>query len=273
MSALILCAVALCVCASGCDMVPPVKMVNQTTLSEPIPVRKTAVEACNACITVAKCEPLWKLVSQWCAAWNNTINNTNLTLLHPFFSGEPHFFPFSTKLIVETQNFSMHVRCLHKSPPEIETLIQGVQHNGEVKYIPKDNPDSLELKFDRHIHLIFNFRRCNSCFSCLNFTQLATESPDVPSLLLPCHLPPALHSTPIVDPTTPLGCPFKHYAAFDRAPTPPLLLLLGVTDHPNQTAGPAEMLVPSIEDPPPAACAFREHQWTTPYPFVWGPAP
>ena len=53
MSAPILCAVALCVCASGCDMVPPVKMVDQTTLSEPIPVRKTTGEACNACVSVA----------------------------------------------------------------------------------------------------------------------------------------------------------------------------------------------------------------------------
>ena len=103
MSAWILCAVALCVCASGCDMVPPVKMVNQTSFSEPIPVRKTTVEACNACISVAKCEPLWKLVSQWCAAWNNTLDNTDLVPVHPSFSEETQSFQISAKLIVKTQ--------------------------------------------------------------------------------------------------------------------------------------------------------------------------
>ena len=120
MSAMILCAVALCVCASGCDMVPPVKMVNQTSFLEPIPVRKTTVEACNACFSVAKCEPLWKLVSQWCAAWNNNLNSTYLTLLDPSFNGERQSSPFSTKLIVETQNFAIHVRSLHKSPPGVD---------------------------------------------------------------------------------------------------------------------------------------------------------
>ena len=97
------CAVVLCVCATGCDMVPPVKMVSQTTLSEPIPIRNATVEAYNACISVAKCEPLWKLVSQWCAAWNNDLNSTCLTLLDPSFSGEHQPLQFSTKLIVETQ--------------------------------------------------------------------------------------------------------------------------------------------------------------------------
>ena len=108
MSAPILCAVALCVCASSCDMVPPVKMVVQTAHREPIPVRIAPVEAGNACISVAKCKPLWKLVSQWCVAWNNIFHYTNLMLIHPLTHGEDQSFQHTTKLIVETQIF----RCM-----------------------------------------------------------------------------------------------------------------------------------------------------------------
>ena len=150
------CAVVLCVCATSCDMVPPVKMVNQTAFPEPIPVWNALADVCNVHFSVTKCEPLWRPVPQWCAAWNNILNSTNLVLLHPSSSGEPQSFQASTKLIVETQNFHFHVRFLHKSPPGVEMLIQGVQHDGIVKYIPEDNPDLLELKFDRHIHPKFH---------------------------------------------------------------------------------------------------------------------
>ena len=273
MSAWILSAVALCVCASGCDMVPPVKMVNQTTFPEPIPVRKTTVEACNACISVATCELLWQLVSQWCAAWNNDLNSTCLILVDPSFSGELQSFPFSTKLIGEIQIFRYMFALWHKSSPGVDMVIQGAQHDGEVKYIPKDNPGPLQLDFDGHFCLEFDFQVADFDFSCWNFTQLATDSPALPGLLPAYHLPPALHSTPMVDPTKLLQPPFKHCAAFGRAPTPPLLLLLGVTDHPNQTAESTETLVFLIEDPPHAAYSFIEHPWAGPYPFVWGCEP
>ena len=82
-------AVVLCVCATGCDMVPPVKMVKRTAFPEPIPVRNALADVCNVHISVTKCEPLWRPVPQWCAAWSNTLNNTDLVLLHPPFSGEP----------------------------------------------------------------------------------------------------------------------------------------------------------------------------------------
>ena len=57
------CAVVLSVCVYGCDMVPPVKMVNQTADPEPIPVWNALVEACNALFSVTKCEPLWRPVA------------------------------------------------------------------------------------------------------------------------------------------------------------------------------------------------------------------
>ena len=111
MSYKILAALTLCGFATGCDMVPPGKMVVQTARREPIPVRDAPKIACNVQFSVAKCKPLWKLVSQWCVAWNNIFHYTKLMLIHPLTHGENQSFQHTTKLIVETQIF----RCMFDS--------------------------------------------------------------------------------------------------------------------------------------------------------------
>ena len=254
-------------------MVPPVKMVHRATNRTPIPTEISAIDACIVQKYGVQNVSLWQPSSQWYAPWNDTnqLKKYSFPMWQP--PGQAPNQYCATKLIGETQNLTCMFALLHKSPPGIETRIQGVHHDGEVKYIPKDNPGPLQLKFDRHIHLKFNSRRCNSCFNYLNFTQVANIPPTVPSLPPPCHLPTTLHSTPIVVPTKPLGYPFKHCAAFGRAPSPPLLLLLNVTDNLDKTAKSTDALVLLFEDLPHAACTLREHPWTPPYPFVWGCEP